>query len=173
MSESPSFSIALVFRRSLTVMIDCRSDRSSLVATINLNYIQSPDASTVLLVGDKGWLEWDLMASTISRGTLAAPGTLQEGGDSTVEVSSLAPTNSHNAPDRNQAYKDEHQLLFDCMAGKTTPAEHGLSAADALVAQYVINGAGQSAETGNVVDVPELHTGGGEKQNARSTKARL
>ena len=32
--------------------------RSELVATINLNYIQSPDVSELLVVGEKGWASW-------------------------------------------------------------------------------------------------------------------
>ena len=59
-----------------------------------------------------------------------------------------------SAPGRNQMFKDEHQMFLDCVAGKTTPEAHGLSAADALVAQYVIAGAANSVETGAVARLP-------------------
>ena len=123
---------------------------SELVATINLNYVQSPDQSSLTIVGDRGWLQWDGIAGTITRGALAPAG----GGEELPATVEDAVPQGHASPNRNQMYVDEHSMFFDCIAGRATPGEFGLSADDAIVAQYVIGEAAASIESEGVVHLP-------------------
>jgi hypothetical protein len=44
------------------------------LATVNLNYVQSPDCSSLQIIGDRGWATWDGIAGTIAVGRLAGLG---------------------------------------------------------------------------------------------------
>ena len=33
---------------------------------MNLNYVQSPDCSSLQIIGDRGWATWDGIAGTIA-----------------------------------------------------------------------------------------------------------
>ena len=60
----------------------------------------------------------------------------------------------HESPNRNQMYIDEHSMFFDCIAGRATPSDFGLSADDAIVAQYVIGEAAASIQREAKVSLP-------------------
>ena len=117
---------------------------------MNLNYIQSPDQYSLTIVGDRGWLSWDGIAGTIARGALAPAGA----GDELPTTVEVAVPQSHESPNRNQMYVDEHSMFFDCIAGRATPHEFGLSADDAIVAQYVIGEAAASIQREAKVSLP-------------------
>ena len=123
---------------------------SETIATVNLNYIQSPDQYSLTIVGDRGWLSWDGIAGTITRGALAPAGA----GDELPTTVEAAVPQGHESPNRNQMYVDEHSMFFDCIAGRATPHEFGLSADDAIVAQYVIGEAAASIQREAKVSQP-------------------
>ena len=89
----------------------------------------------------------DGVAGTIRRGDRTA------GLEALPTVEEAVPAGA-NAPARNQMFKDEHQMFIDCIEGRTTPEAHGLSAADGLVAQHVIDQAAASVQTGAVAAMP-------------------
>jgi predicted dehydrogenase len=89
-----------------------------LISTIHLNYLQSPERHEYEIVGDRGWMLFDMNAGLLTFG--------QQG--------STSPELIHYSPERDGLYQMEHQAFFDAAAGLRRPES---SAADASVSMKI------------------------------------
>ena len=93
-----------------------------LIATIHLNYLQSPDRHDYEIVGDRGWASVDMV-----RGELRLAS--REASAARTETFSL---------ERDGPYREEHQAFLDAIAGRRAPES---PATAALVSMAVIDAA--------------------------------
>ncbi len=93
-----------------------------LIATIDLNYVQSPVRHECEVIGDRAWARCDLQAGTIRIGR-REPDT-----ESTETL----------AGERDDLYREEHQAFLDAVDGRRPPFR---SAEDGLVSMAVIEAA--------------------------------
>jgi len=103
-----------------------------LLTTVHLNYLQMPERHEYEIVGDKGWVIWDLNTGVLRIGRRS------DSSESREQISS----------ERDPVYQEEHQAFLDSVDGKRqteSPAE------DALVSQEIIEAGLQSWRKGERV----------------------
>lgn len=127
--------------RPNVVEILCEYDQPFL-ATIHLNYLQSPERHEYEVVGDEGWAVLDYMRSSLRVGRRR---------DDTIMESTFSI-------DKDQMVRDEHQAFFDAIAGLRAPET---SADDGLVSTSICEAAVESWRTGRPVEPggPARHSG--------------
>jgi predicted dehydrogenase len=107
----------------------------SLIATIHLNYVQMPDRHEYEVVGDRGWLHYDLGA-----------GVLRVGMRETRTV-----TEEKFVVERDPMYEAEHQAFFDAVDGRRAVESPGI---EAMQSTRVIDAALRSWREGRRVELP-------------------
>jgi len=110
---------------SMTMILDYQGP---LTASIHLNYLQYPDRSHYELLGDQGWIFYDLNANILYLG---------DRNKATVDQEEINF-------DRDSIYEAEHQAFFDTIAGKRSAES---SAEDAFRSMMVAEAAIQSWKT--------------------------
>ncbi len=98
-----------------------------LISTIHLNYLQAPERHEYEIVGDRGWMVFDLNTGILRFG--------QE--DGKVPEVTIFPA------ERDSLYRLEHKAFFDAAAGLRSPES---SSAEAIVSMAVIEAALQSLQ---------------------------
>lgn len=106
-----------------------------LVATIHLNYVQMPDRHEYEVVGDRGWLHYDLGA-----------GVLRVGMRETRTV-----TEEKFVVERDPMYEAEHQAFFDAVDGRRAVESPGV---EAMQSTQLIDAALRSWREGRRVELP-------------------
>jgi UDP-N-acetylglucosamine 3-dehydrogenase len=107
---------------SMTMLLDYGGP---LTASIHLNYIQYPDRYHFEILGDNGWIYYDLINNLLFLG------------DRNKEKLSRKEI----VFERDVLYEEEHQAFFDAIAGKRPPES---SAEDAMQSMIVLEAAIQS-----------------------------
>ncbi|MDH3711877.1 MAG: Gfo/Idh/MocA family oxidoreductase [Cyclobacteriaceae bacterium] len=110
---------------SMTMILDYQGP---LTASIHLNYLQYPDRSHYELLGDQGWIFYDLNANIIYFG---------DRNKATVDQEEINF-------DRDSIYEAEHQAFFDTISEKRSAES---SAEDAFQSMMVVEAAIQSWKT--------------------------
>jgi predicted dehydrogenase len=105
-----------------------------LISTIHLNYLQSPERHEYEIVGDRGWMLFDLNSGVLRIG--------RHGIDSPEVIC--------YSPERDGLYQMEHQAFFDA-ADKLRDPES--SAADAIVSMRIVSAALRSLHLRERVEV--------------------
>ena len=120
---------------SLTMILDYPGP---LTASIHLNYLQYPDRSHYELLGDRGWIFYDLNTNMLHYG----------------DRNKVAVDQEVICFDRDSIYEAEHQAFFDTISGKRLAES---SAEDAVQSMYVVEAAIQSWNTKQRVVLGQVH----------------
>ena len=104
------------------------------LGTVHLNYLQMPEQSHFLVMGDRGWASFDF-----------STGILQVGDRASNRIDT-----ENFTWQRDTAYRAEHQAFFDAIDGRREPES---PATEAIAATEVIEAALQSWRTGQIVSL--------------------
>ena len=115
------------------VTLVCDFD-TPLVATVTLNYLQMPERHECEVIGDKGWLSFDLKSGEFRTG-------LRDGKSMTVE---------NFAAERDEMYRQEHTAFINAIDGKSKPSS---PPGEAIVSMEIIDAAFRSIDCGTRVEL--------------------
>ncbi len=105
-----------------------------LIATITLNYVRTPERNECEVIGDRGWVVYDLGCGELRLGFRDR---------SSVSIETVST-------ERDEMYREEHRIFLEAIAGRSRPSS---PPDEALSSMYVIDACMKSLDRRERVEI--------------------
>jgi predicted dehydrogenase len=105
-----------------------------LVTTITLNYVQMPERHEFEVIGDRGWISFDLKSGTLTLGRRKDEATSTE----------------RFSAERDEMYREEHRVFLEALDRNESPSS---PPEEAIVSMEIIDASLRSLDTGERIEL--------------------